>query len=65
MKPREKQQSTKTKSDLKGKIDPKSMAIAVEHIKDGKEGAIIINCGNTNSKEKIRETVQQELGNIV
>lgn len=39
------------------------MAIAVENIKDGKEGAIIINCNNTSSKEKIRETVQQELGN--
>lgn len=62
VKPKEKQQSITTKSDLKRNIDPKSMAIAVENIREGKEGAVIINCNNTNTKEKIRETVEQELG---
>lgn len=39
------------------------MAIAVEQIKEGKDGAVIINCSNTNSKEKLKEMVVNELGN--
>lgn len=62
VKPKEKQLSIKTKTDLKEKIDPTKMAIAVENIRDGKEGSIIINCNNTNSKEKIKKTVEHELG---
>ena len=62
IKPKEKQQSITTKSDLKRNIDRKSMAIAVENIKEGKESVVIINCNNINSKEKIRKTVERELG---
>lgn len=57
-----KQDSTKTKSNLKENINPKTLAIAVENIKEGKEGTVIINCNNTSTKEKIKEKVQNELG---
>lgn len=38
------------------------MAIGVENLKEGKEGAVIINCSDSNTKEKIREKVTTELG---
>lgn len=63
IKPKEKQQSVTTKNDLKEKVDPKQMAIGVENIREGKEGAVIISCNTTNAKEKIKKTVQIELGN--
>lgn len=63
VKPKEKQESSTTRNDLKGKINPRSMAIAVENMKPGKEGSVIINCGDVNSKQKIRQTVERELGN--
>lgn len=63
VKPKEKQESSTTRNDLKGKINPRSMAIAVENMKPGKEGSVIINCGDENSKQKIRQTVERELGN--
>lgn len=62
VKPKEKQESNKTKNELKEKIDPRRLAIAVENIKEGKEGAVIINCNNSNTKEKIKEKVESELG---
>lgn len=62
VKPKQKQESTETKNDLKEKIDPKNMAIAVENIKNGKEGTVIINCSNVNTMAKIKETVENELG---
>lgn len=63
VKPREKQESNKTKNDLKEAIDPKTLAIAVENIKEGKEGAVIINCNNSSTKDKIKEKVENEMGN--
>ena len=62
VKPKEKQESNKTKSELKEKIDPRRLAIAVENIKEGKEGTVIINCNNSNTKEKIKKKVETELG---
>lgn len=63
VKPKKKQDSKTTKIDLKQKIDPKEMAIAVENIKETKGGAVIINCGNNSTKEKIKEKVENELKN--
>lgn len=62
IKPKEKQESNITKGDLKEKINPKEMAIGVENLREGREGAVIINCSNSNTKEKIREKVATELG---
>lgn len=63
IKPKEKQQSNKTKDDLKQNIDPKSLAVGVENLIEGKEGTVYINCDSRNSKEKIRNKVENELGN--
>lgn len=63
VKPKEKQDSKKTKTDIKQKIDPKELAISVENIKETKGGAVIINCSNTSTKEKIKEKVKNELEN--
>lgn len=61
--PKEKQDSNKTKSELKQKIDAKELAIAVENIKETKGGAVIINCKNKKTKETIKEKVENELRN--
>lgn len=62
IKPKEKQESLLTKNDVKAKINPKTMAMAVENIKPGKDGAVIINCSNNNTRERIAETVAKEFG---
>lgn len=62
VKPTEKQESQTTKKELKSSIDPKTMSISVENIRTGREGAVIINCNDTTTKEKIKKTVQEEFG---
>ncbi|CAG9820581.1 unnamed protein product [Phaedon cochleariae] len=62
IKPREKQDSNVTKSDLKAKIDPKGLAIGVENMRRGEEGAVIINCTNTMAKQKIKQKVESDFG---
>lgn len=63
IKPREKQESGKTKTELKQKIDPRELSIAVENMKEVKGGAVVINCCDKKTKEKIKEKVENELEN--
>lgn len=61
IKPKEKQESKQTRTELKQIIDPKNLSIAVENMKNGRDGSIIINCNNKYTKEKITEKVNSDL----
>lgn len=57
------QKSKTTQEEIKTKIDPSKLAVGVEGIKNISKGGIVISCNNNNSKEKLKNSVQKELGN--
>lgn len=59
--PKDKQESKQTRDELKENIVPKELSIAVENIKNGRNGSVIINCSNKYTKEKITEKVHSAL----
>lgn len=59
----ENQRSEKTQQEVKTKIDPTKLAIRVETIRNVSKGGIAISCSNNNSKEKLKSSVEKELGN--
>lgn len=61
IKPKERQESSRTKTDIKEKINPGELAIAVDNIRNGRDGAVVISCNDRHTKEKITEKVENEL----
>lgn len=57
----EEQRNDVTRTDLKEKVDPSKLAAGVETIKNTKKGAIILKCSDSESKEKIKNKVEETL----
>ncbi|KAK9878553.1 hypothetical protein WA026_022625 [Henosepilachna vigintioctopunctata] len=53
------QDSKKTREEITEKIKPEDLAIGVENIKYVKNGGILINCTDNNSKEKIKNKMEE------
>lgn len=49
---------------MKEKINLRMLAVAVESIKTGRECSVIISCSDSNTKDKIKKAVENELGNV-
>ncbi|KAK9675181.1 hypothetical protein QE152_g40581 [Popillia japonica] len=58
----ENQRSERTQQEIKMKIDPSKLAIGIEKINNIGKGGVAISCVNNNSKEKLKTTVEKELG---
>lgn len=64
IKPRdEEQKSQVTLNEIKNKIDLGKLAVGVENIKNINKGGVVIKCNNNNSKEKLKENIEKEIGN--
>lgn len=59
----EEQNSNTTQEEIREKIDPSKLGVRVENIRNIKNGGIIINCSNADSKNKLKNKVKEELGN--
>lgn len=59
----EEQKSSETQEEITGVIDPSKCGIRVENIKSISKGGIIVNCSNADSKGKLKNKMQEELGN--
>lgn len=58
IKPIEKQESKQTMDEVKEKVDPSNLQIGVQSVKNIKDGGIIINCADSQSKEKIKSNIE-------
>ncbi|KAK9875501.1 hypothetical protein WA026_007895 [Henosepilachna vigintioctopunctata] len=59
VKPTKGQDSKKTREEITEKIKPEDLAIGVENIKYVKNGGILINCTENNSKEKMKNKMEE------
>lgn len=59
VKPTEEQNSKKTKDEITEIIEPEKLAIGVENIKYVKNGGILINCADMESKNKIKTKMEE------
>ncbi|KAJ8969745.1 hypothetical protein NQ317_009579 [Molorchus minor] len=62
IKPKKDQASQKTTEDVKQKVNPVRLAVGIESVQNLRNGSIIISCNDKNSKEKIKNQVENELG---
>ena len=62
IKPMKEQKNDETRKDLKTNIDPSKLAVGVENVKNIKNGGVIINCANANSKDIIKNRVKEVMG---
>lgn len=58
IRPLEKQESIQTINEVKENVNPSTLQIGVQSIKNIKDGGIIINCLDSNSKDKIKEKIE-------
>ncbi|KAI4468602.1 multifunctional protein ade2 [Holotrichia oblita] len=58
----ENQQCKNTEKDIKSKIDLSKLAVGTEKIRNISKGGIAISCASNDSKEKLKESVEKELG---
>lgn len=59
VKPTEEQNSKKTKDEITEIIEPEKLAIGVKNIKYVKNGGILINCADKESKNKIKTKMEE------
>lgn len=59
----DKQKCEQTHQDLKMKINPSKLAVAVDTVKNIRNGGVAINLNNSSSKEILKKSVTKELGN--
>lgn len=62
IKPKNDQNNEITRKDLKVNIDPSKLAIGVENVKNIKNGGVIINCSDANSKGIMKNKVVEVMG---
>lgn len=62
IKPMKEQKNDETRKDLKVNIDPSKLAVGVENVKNIKNGGVVINCANANSKDIIKNKVVEVMG---
>ncbi|KAJ8973855.1 hypothetical protein NQ317_000183 [Molorchus minor] len=61
VKPKEVQESRKTKKEIKEKIDLSRLGAGVSGVKELSRGQVIIRCGNEGDREKIESKIQEEM----
>lgn len=61
IKPKQKQNSERTKKDLKEKILPERLNIGIKNIRETKQGSIVIKCTNQNDIDKLKEAAEGDL----
>lgn len=61
IKPKENQESKKTKKEIKEKIDPSSLGAGVSGMKEVSNGQVIIRCENKKDLEKIQNKIQEKM----
>lgn len=61
IKPKNCQESEKTKSDLKGKLNPTNLEIGIKQIRSVKDGGVLIKCNNMEDIERLKRETQKKL----
>ena len=61
IKPRSKQNSTKTRQDINKNINPVNLNVRVQSIKETKSGSVIIKCPTKEETEMLRKQVDRKL----
>lgn len=63
VKPREKQDASKVKNDLKTRIDPAGLQVGVNIEKSVREGGVVLKCQNEQALNTIKEDIVNKMGN--
>lgn len=61
IKPKNKQESKKTKDAVLKNINPSALEVGITQLKDIKEGGVIIKCKNKEEQEKIKKAAEKKL----
>lgn len=59
VRPTEEQNCEKTRKEIQERIEPEKLAISVNNIKYVKNGGILISCSDINSKDKIKNKMEE------
>ncbi|CAG9761200.1 unnamed protein product [Ceutorhynchus assimilis] len=62
IKPKQKQNSEKTKNDLKEKIQPNLLKIGIKNMRETKRGCVVVKCTEKNDIEKLKQAAENSLG---
>lgn len=63
IKPKLKQNSEKTRKDLKSKIQPSQLGIGIKNVRETKQGGIVVKCLTKSDVEKLKDSSEKHLGN--
>lgn len=58
-----KQKSSETQLDIRQKIDPSNLAVGIKTLRNIRDGGVAITCENTVSREVMKATITEQLGN--
>ena len=61
IKPKQKQSSEKTKSDLKQNIKPDQLNVGIQNLRETKQGCIVIKCAEKKDIDRIRQAAENSL----
>ncbi|KAK9719837.1 hypothetical protein QE152_g22475 [Popillia japonica] len=61
IKPKNPQDSEKTKTDIKNQLSPANLEVGIKEIRTVKDGGILIKCANKTEVDKLKKEAQNKL----